>query len=1348
MNNNNDTYRSLFNDDILLNQFIDLSNNITLKFNQIDGSFNIVDTSYNYLNNRIVITDTSLNDLSNNLYNNYYDKNYINDLSNNIQDHFDIIDISYNYLKNRIDLTDMSLNDLSNNLYNNYYDKNYINDLSNNIQDYFNIIDLKIIDVSNNIITYTDDNFYKKSFYDTSYNYLLNEIIDLSNNIQDHFDIIDISYNYLKNRIDLTDISLNDLSNNLYNNYYDKNYINDLSDNIQDYFNIIDLKIIDVSNNIITYTDDNFYKKSFYDTSYNYLLNEIIDVSNNIITYTNDNYYNKSFYDLSYNYLLNEIIDTSNNTYSRNFLDNSNNLILTKFNDYYTSSQIQNLYYNKTYIDNLVALYYTKIQVDNILLNYITSSSLSNILSNYYLKSEINNILSTNLNNYVNNYTLSPNKITGMGGNGTLFLSNDGTFKDVGSVSGYVTLSFLENNYYDLTEMNNLYYTKQYINDNYYNVISIQQLLNNYALINNVYDKSYINTNYKNNTELSSILLNYALINNVYDKSYIDNILNNYLLTSTFNNTISNYYDKNYINTNIYLKSQTYSQTEINNLLSNYVLNSYLNNYYTSQQVDNLLGNYYTKLQIDFNIYNKSQVNNILNDYYLKNQTYSQTEINNLLNNYLLTSTFNNTISNYYDKNYINIFFNPDSYYLRLTTLQPASTDGTYVLQTIRSGNGSLNQFSWVNPSNLAFSPYQDFITSSSGSYMNLKQLFNPFQSYPVSIEYICSNSYNNDYTTSIGLNSSGIYGGSSLGAPYSYIYSGLSNIRFFCKNQSNNIDTGLLISNSLIRLWRNLDLNYYQILNSGNIRINNGGLYTNQIYTDSGNTITINNNISCNQINTNNNTISCGGINMNNGTLSNYELEYREMNKYTSGFISNKLINLYTYSSWAITSSEDNKGGGIGMYRGANFNDDLVYLSANRTFTINNDFKVYLKIPYSSNNQHFIYTQNGDLDLSVDTGGTANTSGILKTNNISVCNNSNNYNISVVGNFNMNNWEIKQLNKIYVNEIYSYNSGRPQMRNGAIFFDHLNMNNYIIDQVGSLYVNNIYNYSNNLNMNTVLNMNGYNIINCPSLGGGGSLTNSDSIAVNTGGYNYLRKTNITLSGVQIFGVSSNAFNLENKMGEASGVAIDGDYDGITLYTPIDSGSLVNFQDEDSSNSRVAYINSAGSYIQVSTNNIKYSLRKKNKENYDYLNRLMKLNIYSYCYKYKINENDDEKKKIRKYMKNKQYHIGLIMEEVNEVFKNCIPKYNKFELDDNNKDDFYNLTNGYKPDIDEDKYINNKNNNLSYNGINQTALLSYTIMSIQDLNKKLEDENKLLKNKYNDLENKFNILLEKLNISI
>ena len=33
---------------------------------------------------------------------------------------------------------------------------------------------------------------------------------------------------------------------------------------------------------------------------------------------------------------------------------------------------------------------------------------------------------------------------------------------------------------------------------------------------------------------------------------------------------------------------------------------------------------------------------------------------------------------------------------------------------------------------------------------------------------------------------------------------------------------------------------------------------------------------------------------------------------------------------------------------------------------------------------------------------------------------------------------------------------------------------------------------------------------------------------------------------------------LENKMGESSGYAADGDYDGCTIWCPCDSGNLLN----------------------------------------------------------------------------------------------------------------------------------------------------------------------------------------------
>lgn len=195
-------------------------------------------------------------------------------------------------------------------------------------------------------------------------------------------------------------------------------------------------------------------------------------------------------------------------------------------------------------------------------------------------------------------------------------------------------------------------------------------------------------------------------------------------------------------------------------------------------------------------------------------------------------------------------------------------------------------------------------------------------------------------------------------------------------------------------------------------------------------------------------------------------------------------------------------------------------------------------------------------------------------------------------------------------------------------------------------------------------------------------------------------------------------------------------------------GTHCSWQDEDSNNSRVSYVNSGGAYVQVSTKKIKYSLRKKEKNNYDYLNRLNKINVYSYAYKYEINDDDDDKKKLRKYMKNKRYYTGLILEEVDEIFNNCVDKFKYFDINDDNKEEFNKLTKGYKPEIDEKEYIKEKNEKLKYNGINQTSLLCYTIMSIQDLNKKLEDENKLLKDKIKEIDDKFNKLLNKLNLTI
>ena len=49
--------------------------------------------------------------------------------------------------------------------------------------------------------------------------------------------------------------------------------------------------------------------------------------------------------------------------------------------------------------------------------------------------------------------------------------------------------------------------------------------------------------------------------------------------------------------------------------------------------------------------------------------------------------------------------------------------------------------------------------------------------------------------------------------------------------------------------------------------------------------------------------------------------------------------------------------------------------------------------------------------------------------------------------------------------------------------------------------------------MYCLLDMNGYTIINCPSIGGGGSLT-SDTLNINSGSVNYLTKNLNTVNSI------------------------------------------------------------------------------------------------------------------------------------------------------------------------------------------------------------------------------------------
>lgn len=207
-------------------------------------------------------------------------------------------------------------------------------------------------------------------------------------------------------------------------------------------------------------------------------------------------------------------------------------------------------------------------------------------------------------------------------------------------------------------------------------------------------------------------------------------------------------------------------------------------------------------------------------------------------------------------------------------------------------------------------------------------------------------------------------------------------------------------------------------------------------------------------------------------------------------------------------------------------------------------------------------------------------------------------------------------------------------------------------------------------------------------------------INVNTSGgnTNWLRRSNITRAGVQIYGLNSSAQILENTTGESAGIGYDGSTDACTIWTAGDSGSYLNIQDEDISNARCAYVAINGAWAQVSSAKRKHSIKEKNNNNV--LDRFLKLSIKSYGYKYDIEDKFSDRKKERMKKKQNKMSIGLILEELFDVFPNCIP-------------DYYNKLFQEK-DFSKKVNLEEEITNITNCGIDYNTLLCYFIMAFQE----------------------------------
>ena len=137
----------------------------------------------------------------------------------------------------------------------------------------------------------------------------------------------------------------------------------------------------------------------------------------------------------------------------------------------------------------------------------------------------------------------------------------------------------------------------------------------------------------------------------------------------------------------------------------------------------------------------------------------------------------------------------------------------------------------------------------------------------------------------------------------------------------------------------------------------------------------------------------------------------------------------------------------------------------------------------------------------------------------------------------------------------------------------------------------------------------------------------------------------------------------------------------------------------------------------------------KNKN--DYLDRLNKLNVYSYTLKTDpIKDEELEQTKERKYFKNKSLTVGLISEEVEELFDNATDNLKLINLDEENNREIKKNIGDYEPEITDEEYIERKNKQRGeVIGIEYDTLLCYTILAIQELTEKVEILQEKIKDK-------------------
>jgi len=193
--------------------------------------------------------------------------------------------------------------------------------------------------------------------------------------------------------------------------------------------------------------------------------------------------------------------------------------------------------------------------------------------------------------------------------------------------------------------------------------------------------------------------------------------------------------------------------------------------------------------------------------------------------------------------------------------------------------------------------------------------------------------------------------------------------------------------------------------------------------------------------------------------------------------------------------------------------------------------------------------------------------------------------------------------------------------------------------------------------------------------------------------------------------------------GESAGIGQNGDF--TQFWNPGDIEQAFMFSDEDGgTGGYIAYLSRYGTFVN-SDRRIKYSIREKVSENYEYLNRFMQLKPVSFAFKYELKEDDTPKARARKIAKMLDVHQGLIAQDVLEVFPTAINHSQNvrrlnFELNDETLEILNSVGIDSPEEIEEVKqhYIEKgKQFDFDMYSINWGTINTYQILALQDFKK-------------------------------